>query len=292
MATQIDLRHLVPFIFIAVAVWVAVTVPGEGVTAYTDIVDSEFSINEATGYVYHNTATLCPFSVGWRYNNGTTLVWDDLLLSGTVNDFEYIFDASYTDTAAVAYLYFMTGYTVADLAGNSTTRMQLTLNMNDIGVSNPNITQVLVGSRAIDSPTTHNLAVYNHASPNEIQINESSVLVTSCEWTLPALLAYDASYTAEIVFVTVTFEAITAGCFDSEIMSGSIAFQYTGVSITQTWLYSILGSSGFLMGTIMLAPAAGLTRENYRSYNRSWKSRRWRGGRRWNGSRRWYRRGR
>lgn len=252
-------RHIVPYIFLALAVWVAASVPGEGVTAYTDVSDTQFIDSTYIGYT---------FDIGFKYQNSTpSIVVTDLTAAGTLNDFEFQMPASVADfgTATDNYLYFSTNKTVAQLNSAAATRFTMTLVYTDLGAVQPNLTSFVVYSKTTSASTANWHALYTSAFAQDLQINSSTGFTVTASWTLAALATHSASYSTEYMFIVLVFDECASFPFASEIWSGIAAFQYSEISIAQTWVYTGLGVAGFAYGAIQLLPYTDLGDEPSKS---------------------------
>lgn len=268
---KIDGRHIVPWIFIGLAVWVAVSVPGEGVSANVNIADAGFALRDWTNV---NAAYPASSDITYGYYENASFSWrKDLTASGTVQDFELQFASVYTPfyKAYSQSLTFQSNYTIDDLSDDSVTRLDLQLTVVELGNGNANITSITVGSTTLAGATVGNTMI-TYTFSDEVQFNATATYNLDVSWGLATLLAHAASYTGEYVFVRINFDypSLEDSPFAGETWTGKLLFSYNDVSVAQTWLYVALGTGGFVFGSVMLAPAAGLVDPKDYQYYRSY----------------------
>lgn len=252
---RLDPKYVIPWLFIALGVWVMATLPGAGVTGWTNIADNELEINTYPSDPAHDD-----YDIGFYHENATpTFVYQDLAASGTVQDAEAQFPSSESwDTGgSLTYVMIQTNNTVQHLLTDSVTRVVVTLSFTELGVANPNMSALWIGGGALSEPYNHEWLV-QETFTNEVEFNSSGTYTITVDWTLATLNLYTTP--GDFLGIILVFDSITAYPFANEIWSIDTEFQYSGVSTTTTWLYTILIGGGFVVGAMMLLPATGLVK--------------------------------
>lgn len=276
-----DPKHLIAWMFLAAAVYVAAMVPAAGVVAYVDLTDEEIVTHTiATLYYGSDTDTSLandPYDVGLLVKNSTSdWVVHDLGVTGTAasNNFQMPSTVSTLLTANWDMeIAIVTNWTVADLKTKSAVRMNIEFSFTNLGLVQPNISDIVVYSADTSTPSGFNqLAAASLTSEIVINGSTSPLISVNVDWTLATLITYHASHSAKNLVVLIRFsqdENVDGYPFANEIWSSAIKFKYSEVSKAQTWLYSILGSTGFMIGILMLLPLVGITASPFVSYSKS-----------------------
>ncbi len=247
MATYIRMRNFIPIMFLLLAIYMSMNVPGEGVANYTDV-NTEFAT--FTGDIGAGAEVI------YKYRNGSTWLFQEPTTSGTLDDMQYQYSAAAADyTDYISAMYFPMNMTVDQAVNATITRCSFAFSWTDLGVKNPNTTTWAVYSvAAAVSVDSGNLMVANTNSP-DIQLNSTNSFSGSITWTLGTVTSHSGSYGDEYLFLIIYFSdgAVTAP-YLSEVWNSAIVLQSSAVSTISTWIYSLIGSFGCLLGAYWLLP--------------------------------------
>lgn len=254
---RVPLKHVLPYLFILLGVWMLSYVPSEGLEGWNNIADDNFEII-LCGTKPAGTGTAA-WDSAFKYSNSTgSSVFTDLAVAGTMQDAEIQFPSTVTAYASTGTEALLIAFNTTwnELLSDLCTRVVFYFTWTDlVGVVNCNITSFTLNG--FDT-SLHVFQTDTFSATTEIQINDTSTWSYVMAWNQASLTTFCATYGATNVVVSIVFDNPSAYPFASEIIRMGTFFQYSSVSKAQTWLVAILVAGGFVMGTCFQLPLAGI----------------------------------